>query len=129
MLCIVEPERLEAVLAVCARWEVHGTAIGEVTDTRTLRVFDDGEQVGEMPVTALVDECPAYDLEPAPPEAPLYPAPPRRLGDGLDQGATLLALLGSANLASRRWVFEQYDFLVGSRTARRPADADAAVLL
>ena len=129
MLCVVEPARLDEVLAVCARWEVHGTAIGEVTDTRTLRVFDDGEQVGEMPVTALVDECPAYDLEPAPPEQPLYPAPPRRLAEGLDQGATLLALLGSANLASRRWVFEQYDQLVGSRTVRRPADADAAVLL
>jgi phosphoribosylformylglycinamidine synthase II len=129
MLCVVEPDRLDEVLAVCDRWEVHGTAIGEVTDTRTLRVFDDGELVGEMPVTALVDECPAYDLEPAPPEQPLYPAPPRRLPDGLDQGATLLALLGSANLASRRWVFEQYDQLVGSRTVRRPADADAAVLL
>ena len=129
MLCVVEPHRLDEVLSVCARWEVHGTAIGEVTDTRTLRVFDDGEQVGEMPVTALVDECPAYDLEPAPPEQPLYPAPPRRLVDGLDQGGTLLALLGSANLASRRWVYEQYDQLVGSRTVRRPADADAAVLL
>ncbi|CAA9461335.1 MAG: Phosphoribosylformylglycinamidine synthase, synthetase subunit [uncultured Solirubrobacteraceae bacterium] len=129
MLAVVEPDRLDEVLAVCARWEVHGTAIGEVTDTRTLRVFDDGEQVGEMPVTALVDECPAYDLEPAPPERPLYPAPPRRLPEGLDQGGTLLALLGSANLASRRWVFEQYDHLVGSRTVRRPADADAAVLL
>ena len=129
MLCVVEPDRLDEVLAICERWEVHGTAIGEVTDTRVLRVFDDGEQVGEMPVTALVDECPAYDLAPDPPERPLYAAPPRRLAEGLDQGATLLALLGSANLASRRWVFEQYDQLVGSRTVRRPADADAAVLL
>ncbi len=76
MLCVVEPERLEEVLAVCARWEVDGTAIGKVTDTRRLRVFDDGALVGDMPVTALVDECPAYDLEPAEPATPLYPAPP-----------------------------------------------------
>ncbi len=129
MLCVVEPHRLDEVLAVCERWEVHGTAIGEVTDTRMLRVFDDGEPAGEMPVTALVDECPAYDLDPAPPEQPLYPAPPRTLPEGLDQGAILLALLGSPNLASRRWVYEQYDQLVGSRTVRRPAQADAAVLL
>lgn len=130
MLCVVAPERLDEVLAVCERWEVHGTAIGEVTDSRMLRVFDDGELVGEMPVTALVDECPAYDLEPEPPSQPLYPAPERTLPDeGLDQGAVLLALLGSPNLASRRWVYEQYDQLVGSRTVRRPAQADAAVLL
>ena len=76
MLCVVEPARLQEVLAVCARWEVNGTAIGEVTDTRRLRVFDGDELVGDMPVTALVDECPAYDLEPAEPATPLYPAPP-----------------------------------------------------
>jgi phosphoribosylformylglycinamidine (FGAM) synthase-like enzyme len=50
------------------------------------------------------------------------------LEPGLDAGGTLLALLGSANLASRRWAFEQYDCLVGSRTVRRPEQADAAVL-
>ena len=50
------------------------------------------------------------------------------LAGGLDAGGTLLALLGSANLASRRWAFEQYDCLVGSRTVRRPEQADAAVL-
>jgi phosphoribosylformylglycinamidine synthase len=76
-----------------------------------------------------VDECPAYDLEPAPPAVPIYPAPARTLPDGLDAGGTLLALLGSANLASRRWAFEQYDCIVGSRTVRRPEAADAAVLM
>src|SRR3712207_5640026 len=67
MLCVVEPERLDDVLAVCARWEVNATAIGEVTGTRRLRVFDGGELVGDLPVSTLVDECPAYDLEPQPP--------------------------------------------------------------
>ena len=55
------------------------TAIGEVTDTRRLRVFDGDALVGDMPVEALVDECPAYDLEPAEPATPLYPAPARML--------------------------------------------------
>jgi phosphoribosylformylglycinamidine synthase subunit PurL len=128
MLCVVEPERLDEVLAVSARWEVNATAIGEVTGTRRLRVFDGDRLVGDMPVCALVDECPAYDLAPAEPVSLVYPAPPARLGADADPAETLLALLGSANLASRRWAFQQYDCLVGSRTVRRPEQADAAVL-
>ena len=132
MLCVVEPDRVAEVLAVCDKWEVNATAIGEVTDSGRLRVYDDGDLVGDLPVGALVDECPAYDLEPAAPAVPIYPAPARTLDDGLDAGGTLLALLGSANLASRRWAFEQYDCIVGSRTVeparggrRRRADARA----
>jgi phosphoribosylformylglycinamidine synthase subunit PurL len=129
MLCVVEPSQLDAVLEVCARWEVNATAIGEVTEGDRLRVYDGETLVGDLPVSALVDECPAYDLEPAEPVAPLYPAPPRSIPAGLDGTDTLLSLLGSANLASRRWAFEQYDCLVGSRTARRPEQTDAAVLM
>ena len=64
MLCVVEPERLDEVLAVCAKWEVNATAIGVVTDSRRLRVFDGERVAGDMPVPALVDECPAYELAP-----------------------------------------------------------------
>jgi phosphoribosylformylglycinamidine synthase II len=128
MLCVVEPERVEAVLAVCGKWEVNATAIGEVTSSGRLRVFDGEALVGDLPVTALVDECPAYDLEPLEPSRPLYADPSRLIPDDLPAGETLLALLGSANLASRRWAFEQYDCVVGSRTVRRPEQADAAVL-
>jgi phosphoribosylformylglycinamidine synthase len=129
MLCVVEPERLDDVLAVCARWEVNATAIGEVTGGDRLRVFDGETLVGDLPVVALVDECPAYDLEPLEATTPIYPAPERVLDDGLGPGDTLLGLLASANLASRRWAFEQYDCVVGSRTVRRPEQADAAVLM
>jgi phosphoribosylformylglycinamidine synthase subunit PurL len=129
MLCVVEPERVDDVRGVCAKWEVNATAIGVVTDSGRLRILAGGEVVGDLPVPALVDECPVYDLEPAPPAAPLYPPPPRSLPEGLAPADTLRALLGSPNLASRRPVFEQYDWLVGSRTARRPAEADAAVLM
>jgi phosphoribosylformylglycinamidine synthase II len=129
MLCVVEPGRLDDVLAVCARWEVNATAIGEVTEGDRMRIYDGETLVGDLPVSALVDECPVYDLEPVEPAAPLYPAPARSIPDGLDGTDTLLALLGSANLASRRWAFQQYDSVVGSRTARRPEAADAAVLM
>src|SRR3954464_6941553 len=65
MLCVATPERVDEVLAVCAKWEVHGTVIGEVTDTRTMRILRGDDVVGEVPVAALVDDCPLYDLAPA----------------------------------------------------------------
>jgi phosphoribosylformylglycinamidine synthase len=129
MLCVVEPSRLDEVLAVCEKWEVGGTAIGTVTDTRALRVFVGDELVGDMPVPALVDDCPLYDLTPEAPTAPLYPAPVRLLGEDVtDPRMLLLALLASPNIASRLPLFQQYDSIVQSRTVRRPEQADAAVL-
>src|SRR5690242_19261412 len=77
MLCVCELSRIDDVLAGCATWEVHGTAIGEVTGTGQMRIFDGDRLVGDMPVAALVDDCPLYDLAPERPAAPLYPpAPP-----------------------------------------------------
>ena len=113
---------------MCEKWLVNATAIGEVTASRRLRVFDGDALVGDMPVTALVDECPVYDLAPVAPSVSMYAPPEPVQGLPADPGGLLLALLGSANLASRRWAFEQYDCLVGSRTVRRPEAADAAVL-
>jgi phosphoribosylformylglycinamidine synthase subunit PurL len=128
MLCVASPAALDAVLEVCERWDVRATVIGSVTDTRRLRVFDGDELVGDMPVEALVDDCPLYDLSPEPPADPLYPDPPERLPAGSSPAESLLALLASPSIASKRFVFEQYDPIVGSRTVHRPAAADAAVL-
>src|SRR3954451_22962817 len=128
MMCVCEPARVDDVLAVCARWEVHGTAIGEVTDTGAMRIFRGDELAGDMPVAALVDDCPVYELAPRRPTAPLYDAPAASLARGGSVHEALLALLASPNLASRRPLFEQYDWIVQSRTARRPEEADAAVL-
>src|SRR5215217_6975328 len=129
MLCVVEPERLDDMLALCARWDVRATTIGEVTDTRHLRVYDGDELVGDMPVDALVDDVPLYDLEPEAPAGQIYPAPPARVAERCSAEDALLALLASPNIASKRFVFEQYDPIVGSRTIRRPQSADAAVLV
>jgi phosphoribosylformylglycinamidine synthase subunit PurL len=129
MLCVVEPARLDDVLGLCEHWDVRATVIGEVTDTQHLRVFDGDEIVGDMPVDALVDDVPLYDLEPEEPAGPLYPDPPARLDPDASAADTLLALLASPNIASKRFVFEQYDSIVGSRTIRRPESADAAVLV
>ncbi len=129
MLAVVAPERLDAVRAVCEHWEVRATAIGRVTGGDALRVLDGEEVVGDMPVRALVDECPLYGLAPDQSARPRYPAPAAVLPTpDAPAAAALLALLASPNLASRRPVFEQYDWLVQSRTVRRPEEADAAVL-
>ncbi len=129
MLCVVEPRNVESVLAVCEKWEVAGAEIGTVTDSGRMRVLRGEELLGDMPVRALVDDCPLYDLAPQAPSEPLYPAPRGSLAAGSAPRETLLALLGSPNLAARRPLFEQYDSIVGSRTVRRPEQADAAVLL
>jgi phosphoribosylformylglycinamidine synthase len=90
-------------------------------------VLRDGDPVGEMPVGALVDGCPLYDLAPAAPEIWTH-GNRASLSTDTSPRETLLALLSSPNIASKRWAFEQYDSLVGSRTLRRPEAADAAVL-
>ncbi len=129
MMCVVTPERVGDVIAVCERWETLATAIGEITDSGRFRILRSGELVGELPVSLLVDDVPLYDLQPAPPERPLYGAgQPAALSATAQPQAILLALLRSANISSRRWVFEQYDPVVQSRTVRRPEQADAAVL-
>jgi phosphoribosylformylglycinamidine synthase II len=128
MLCVVSPANVDAVMALCEKWEVSGAAIGTVTDTRRMRILRDGELLGDMPVTALVDECPLYDLDPRKPAQPIYPAPTATLDAGATAAQTLLALLSCPNIASRRALFERYDAIVQSRTVRRPEEADAAVL-
>ncbi len=128
MLCVVRPERVGGVMAVCERWEVPATPIGSVTDEPRVRVLKAGTQVADLPVHVLVDDCPLYDLQPIQPALDVYPAPEPVLAENADPSETLLALLGSSNLASRRAVFEQYDPVVQSRTVRRPEQADAAVL-
>jgi phosphoribosylformylglycinamidine synthase len=92
------------------------------------RILRDGEPIGEIPVSLLVDDCPLYDLAPERPTKPLYRGGEQRLAAEADPAETLLALLASANISSRRPVFEQYDPVVQSRTVRRPEQADAAVL-
>jgi phosphoribosylformylglycinamidine (FGAM) synthase-like enzyme len=93
-----------------------------------MRVLHGGELLGDMPVRALVDDCPLYDLEPRKPEQPTYAPPPASLAPTTSPAETLLALLASPNIASRRPLFEHYDPIVQSRTVRRPEQADAAVL-
>jgi phosphoribosylformylglycinamidine synthase subunit PurL len=127
MLGVVEPARVAEVLAVCEKWQTGAAEIGVVTNTGQVRVLRGDDVVGDMPVEALVDGCPLYDLSPAEPEGWIY-GNRATLDPGASAEETLLALLSSPSIASKRWAFEQYDSVVGSRTVRRPESADAAVL-
>ncbi len=127
MLAVVEPARVGEVIVVCEKWQTGAAAIGTVTDDGQVRILRGGEVVGEMPVEALVDGCPLYDLSPAEPGEWIY-GNRATLAASAPAEETLLALLASPSVASKRWAFEQYDSIVGSRTARRPESADAAVL-
>ncbi|HEY8502636.1 MAG TPA: phosphoribosylformylglycinamidine synthase subunit PurL, partial [Solirubrobacterales bacterium] len=127
MLAVVEPARVAEVRAICEKWQTGSAEIGTVTESGAIRILRGGEVVGEMPVEALVDGCPLYDLDPAEPEGWTY-GNRATLAAGASAEEELLALLASPNIASKRWAFEQYDSIVGSRTVRRPEQADAAVL-
>jgi phosphoribosylformylglycinamidine synthase subunit PurL len=154
MLAVVEPAKVDEVIALCERWETGAAVIGAVTDSGRFRVLRGADVVGEVPVDALVDGCPLYDLTPVEPAGWLYGnnVPPASsqgasaTGDpgsaGIRPGAAgsaearadggpgdlLLTLLASPSIASKRWAFEQYDSIVLSHTVRRPEAADAAVL-
>jgi phosphoribosylformylglycinamidine synthase subunit PurL len=127
MAAIVEPAAWDAVAAVCLRWEVDATVIGEVTETGRLRAFHSGELVGDIPVETLTENAPRYDVERERP-ARLADEP---CGAGEDPDtppeAALRRLLSAPGVASRQWVTRQYDQLVGSGTVVRPG-GDAAVV-
>ncbi|HZC31571.1 MAG TPA: AIR synthase-related protein, partial [Gaiellaceae bacterium] len=108
MVAVVRPAMLDAVQAVCDRWELHHATIGTVTDDRMLRAFQGGELVGEIPAHFLTDECPRYEVEQEERKPDQWERP---RPEPVDAG----------------WIVEQYDQLVGSRTVRRPG-LDAAVL-
>ncbi|HEY7018303.1 MAG TPA: AIR synthase related protein, partial [Gaiellaceae bacterium] len=117
MVAAVRRELVDEVATVCERWELHVAEIGEVTDTGSLRVFHAGELVGDIAAELLTEHAPRYEVEqrPGPPTLP-----PRAPGAWPER-------FRDPNVASKRWVYERYDQLVGSRTVRRPG-LDGAVL-
>ncbi len=126
MLMVLEPSMEEAAKAIFHKWELDFAVVGRTTDDLRFRILHGGEVVADLPIKDLGDEAPEYDrpwIAPAKPaalDASEVPAPN-------DIGAALLALLGSPDLCSRRWVFEQYDTLVQGNSATVPG-GDAGVV-
>lgn len=126
MLCVVEPGRVDEVIAACTRWDLPATVIGRVTEGDRLVARHAGEVVVDLPARLLADDAPVYGVPQVPAPAPA-PLDLDEVSAPADLGAAWLELLGRPNIASRRWIFERYDHLVGANTIRRPG-GDAAVV-
>ena len=132
MVAVAEPEKLDAVMKVCTKWGLRCTVMGTVTDTGRFVVREGDEIVGDMPASTLAHDAPIYDPEMTRPAYldevqafdPLSLALPT---EPADLGATLLRILASPNICSRRWIWEQYDHQVILNTVVVPG-SDAAVL-
>jgi phosphoribosylformylglycinamidine synthase len=128
MLLVAKPGKEDELLALLARWELDAVEIGEVKDHGMLRLFEDGREVGELPVAALNDP-PSYTRPGV--EDPEVRA--RREAEievplPSDLAGVLLALLAEPTIASKRAVYVRYDQQVMTNTVVLPGEADAAVL-
>ncbi len=122
MLLVVKRGREAEVERIFEKWDLHAVHIGEVTDDGMLRVKNRGEVVAEIPNRALTDEAPVYRR---PMERPAYLDEVQRLDldtltDPAPAGETLLRLLGGPNIASKEWLFRQYDHMVQTNTVNLP---------
>lgn len=129
MLFVVEPKDEAQAQEIFDRWGVICRKVGKVTDDGRLKLYHHGEVVGDMPVTALVDECPVYNK---PSAVPAYfeagaSVDTLRYDEVKDLGGALKQVLGSPTVASKAWVYNQYDYMVRTSTAVRPG-SDAAVV-
>jgi phosphoribosylformylglycinamidine synthase subunit PurL len=129
MLFVTEPQHEAQAKAIFERWGLHCAKVGKVTDDGRLRLFHQGEQVADMPVKALVDDCPIYHK---PSQVPEYYLKNGSIETNLyeqvlDLTGALKKVLGSPSLASKEWVYSQYDYQVRTSTAVVPG-SDAAVV-
>ncbi|MDE2301696.1 MAG: phosphoribosylformylglycinamidine synthase subunit PurL, partial [Sphingomonadales bacterium] len=124
MLMVLQPGKEAMAAAIFAKWELDFAVIGEVTDTGHMVLEWNGAVVCDIPLGPLADDAPLYDR---PHVAPPRPAPLGDVPESADIGADLLKLIGCPDLASRRWIWEQYDSQVGADTLQK-SGGDAAVV-
>ena len=124
MLIIAHSGREREVVDIFRKWDLDAVVIGRVRDTGRMQVVHNGETVADIPVEALTDEAPRY-------ERPMVPMPKQEPQitemESTDLTSDLLRLLSSGNIASKHWVYRQYDHMVRTNTAILPG-ADAAVV-
>jgi phosphoribosylformylglycinamidine synthase len=127
MLIVLKPGREELARKIFEKWELDFAVIGRLTDTERMVLTWHGDVVGNIPIPPLVTEAPVYERPwtltelPAALDASKVPAPK-------DWNASLLALMSCPDLASKAWIWHQYDHLIMGNTAIRPQDGDAALV-
>jgi len=127
---VLKPGREAEAEAIFKKWELDFAVIGEVTDTGHMVLEFDGEVVCDIPLGPLADDAPEYDrphLSREDYKAWAQVKPLEDVPESTDIAADLLKLMASPNLASRRWIWEQYDSQVGADTVQKPG-GDAAVV-
>jgi len=126
MLMVLKPELETAAEAIFRKWGLDFAIVGQTTDDLRFRIRHQGEEVANLPIRELGDEAPEYDRPWR--EMTLNAVlPTAEVEEPKDYGASLLSLVGSANNASRRWVYEQYDTLIQGNTLQLPG-GDAGVV-
>jgi phosphoribosylformylglycinamidine synthase len=124
MLMVLKPEKEKEAEAIFRKWGLDFAVVGQTTDTLRFRVKHRDRLVADLPIKELGDQAPCYQRPWIPPKRVQALAP---VAAPNDLNAVLLTLMGSPDLCSRRWVWEQYDHLIQSNTAQRPG-GDAAVI-
>lgn len=126
MLMVLEPTKEKEAEAIFVKWGLDFAVVGKTTDDLRFRVLHQGEEVANLPIKELGDEAPEYDRP--------YIEPGRHSGlepsdveDTGDYNAALLKILGSPDMCSRAWVWEQYDTLIQSNSLQIPG-GDAGVI-
>ncbi len=129
MMAVVEPSKLDAFLAICAKWDVTATVLGEVNDSGRLTMHWHGEKIVDVEPRTLALQGPVYNrpiVRPADQDllnaddADTLPRPET----GPELEATLRTLIASANLADKSWVTDQYDrYVQGNTVLAQPEDA------
>ncbi|MEH7451777.1 phosphoribosylformylglycinamidine synthase subunit PurL [Gottfriedia acidiceleris] len=128
MLLVVEKGREQEIVDLFEKYDLHAVSVGRVTDDKMLRLLHNGEVVAELPVDALAEEAPVYHK---PSTEPAYygefQAMENYIPEISDSKETLKQLLSQPTIASKEWVYGQYDYMVRTNTVVAPG-SDAAVI-
>jgi phosphoribosylformylglycinamidine synthase subunit PurL len=129
MLFVCEPQHEAQARAIFEKWGLHCAKVGKVTDDGRLKLFHKGNLVADIPVRALVDDCPVYHKPSRVPDYYLKNATvdTTRYPEVTDLTDALRKVLASPSVASKEWVYSQYDYMVRTSTVVRPG-SDAAVV-
>jgi phosphoribosylformylglycinamidine synthase len=132
MVVVVQKGKEEEAFKILRKWDIYAVTIGHVTDDGQFRVLEGGQVVADIPALALTDHAPIYSR---PSRQPEYIQSTQQLDFTTTQDvkpeeaeSVLRTLLATPNIASKRWVYEQYDHMVQLNTVVLPGRADAAVL-
>lgn len=128
MLIVVKKGREKEIQEIFEKWDLHAVSVGHVTDDKLFRLLHQGKVVAEVPVDALAEEAPVYHKPSKVPEYyRTFQSEPSIVPAVTDVKETLLQLLSQPTIASKEWVYDQYDYMVRTNTVVAPG-SDAAVV-